>query len=78
MPTNVYGHKDKFDKVNGHVIPAIITKVEQAKKIKKLELLGTGKPLREFIHADDLASAILFNLQINKRKIKKYFITNCR
>ena len=75
MPTNVYGHKDTFDKVNGHVIPAIITKVEQAKKNKKkiLELLGTGKPLREFIHADDLASAILFSLKISKTKIKKTF-----
>lgn len=75
MPTNVYGHKDTFDKINGHVIPAMITKVEQAKKNKKkkLELLGTGKPLREFIHADDLASAILFSLQINKKKLKKIF-----
>ena len=75
MPTNVYGHKDKFDRVNGHVIPAIITKIEQAKKNKKkiLKLLGTGKPLREFIHADDLASAILFSLQVNKKKLKKIF-----
>ncbi len=75
MPTNVYGHKDNFDKVNGHVIPAIITKLEQAikKNRKKIGLLGTGKPLREFIHAEDLASAIFFSLQVSKNKIKKIF-----
>lgn len=75
MPTNVYGHNDNFDKVNGHVIPAVITKLEQAikKKQKKIKLLGTGKPLREFIHAEDLASAILFSLKVSKKKIKKIF-----
>ena len=35
MPTNVYGHKDNFDKTNGHVIPAIISKMEEAVKNKK-------------------------------------------
>ena len=75
MPTNVYGHNDNFHKVNGHVIPAMITKFEEVIKKKKNEitLLGTGKPLREFIHADDLASSILFSLNINKKKIKKIF-----
>ena len=78
MPTNVYGHKDNFDKINGHVIPAIITKVEQAirKNKKEIKLLGTGRPLREFIHADDLASAILFSLEIKKTKLKKIFKSN--
>ena len=75
MPTNVYGHNDNFDKKNGHVIPAIISKIQEAIKNKKnkLELLGTGKPLREFIHSDDLASAIIFSLQINQKKLKKIF-----
>jgi len=75
MPTNVYGHNDNFHKVNGHVIPAMITKFEEAIKKKKNEitLLGTGKPLREFIHADDLASAIIFSLNINKKQIKNFF-----
>ena len=71
MPTNVYGHNDNFSKINGHVIPAIISKVEEAKKQKKkkVNLLGTGKPLREFIHAEDLASAIFF---FTKNKKKDY------
>ena len=75
MPTNVYGHNDNFHKVNGHVIPAMITKFEEAIKKKKNEitLLGTGKPLREFIHADDLASAIIFSLNLKKKKIKNLF-----
>ena len=75
MPTNVYGHNDNFHKVNGHVIPAMITKFEEAIKKKKNEitLLGTGKPLREFIHADDLALAIIFSLNLKKKKIKNLF-----
>ncbi len=75
MPTNVYGHNDNFNKVNGHVIPAIISKVEEALKNnkKKVNLLGTGKPKREFIHADDLASAIFFALNIKNKTINKNF-----
>ena len=48
-------------KLTGHVIPAIISKIEEAKKSNKkiVKLLGTGKPLREFIHTDDLAESIL-------------------
>lgn len=75
MPTNVYGHNDNFNQIDGHVIPAIISKFEEAikKKKKKTILLGTGKPLREFIHSEDLASAILFSLKIKKNKIFKIF-----
>mgnify|MGYP001321987941 CR=1 FL=1 len=75
MPTNVYGKNDHFDKVNGHVIPAMITKLIDAKKNKKkkVKLLGTGKPLREFIHSDDLAEAIHFCLNISGLKLKKIF-----
>ena len=75
MPTNVYGKNDKFDKENGHVIPAMISKFEDAKKNSKkiVKLLGTGKPLREFIHSDDLANAIYFLLGIDKRILKKKF-----
>ncbi len=75
MPTNVYGANDKFDKINGHVIPAMISKFEEAKKkkIKSVKLLGTGKPLREFIHSEDLARAILKSLKLNKISLKKKF-----
>ena len=73
MPTNVYGDNDNFNKVTGHVIPAIISKIEEAKKNNKktVELLGTGKPLREFIHTDDLANSIFKCLTINKKFFKR-------
>ena len=78
MPTNVYGENDNFDKINGHVIPAMISKIELAKKRKKkkVKLLGTGKPLREFIHSDDLASAIYLCLKTKNRYLKKIFNSN--
>ena len=75
MPTNVYGEKDKFDKEKSHVIPGIIVKIEEAIKFKKNEvkLFGTGKPLGEFIHADDLGNAIFKSLKISKKDIFKNF-----
>lgn len=75
MPTNVYGINDNFNKVNGHVIPAMISKIEEAKKSNKIkvDLLGTGKPLREFIHADDLANSIFQCLKIKQSILKKKF-----
>ena len=78
MPTNVYGEKDHFNKINAHVIPAMITKIEEAKrkKFKKVKLLGTGKPMREFIHSDDLASAIFLCLKLKKNILKKKFKSN--
>ena len=73
MPTNVYGDNDNFNKVTGHVIPAIISKIKEAKKKNKkiVKLLGTGKPLREFIHTDDLADAIFKCLVANKKVFKR-------
>ena len=75
MPTNVYGINDNFSKVNGHVIPAMIAKIEEAKKTNKIKvnLLGTGKPLREFIHTDDLANSILQSLKTKPSTLKKKF-----
>ena len=75
MPTNVYGDNDNFNKVTGHVIPAIIAKIEEAKKLNKksVKLLGTGKPLREFIHTDDLAESIFKCLSISKKVLKKKY-----
>tara|TARA_B100001741_G_C16538235_1_gene593040 strand:+ start:181 stop:1128 length:948 start_codon:yes stop_codon:yes gene_type:complete len=75
MPTNVYGYNDNFDKVNGHVIPAMISKFIEAKKkkLKFIKLLGTGKPIREFIHSDDLAEAILKCLKVPKRNLQRKF-----
>ena len=75
MPTNVYGVKDNFDKFNGHVIPAMISKFIESKKShkKSIKLFGSGKPLREFINSKDLAEAIFTCLKINKKKILKQF-----
>jgi len=65
MPTNLYGTGDNFDPVNGHVIPSLIRKLVEAKIQNLPEVLcyGTGKPLREFLHVDDLASACLFLME---------------
>ena len=76
MPTNVYGNNDNFDKINGHVIPAMVSKFIEAKKKnqkKIVNLLGTGKPIREFIHSDDLAEAILKCLNVSSKKMNKIF-----
>jgi len=65
IPTSVYGPKDNFDEDKGHVIPSLISKLSDAVKRKKKEitLFGTGSPKREFIHSDDLASAIYVCLE---------------
>ncbi len=62
MPTNLYGPNDKFEEFNSHVIPGLIFKMHRAKinKSKEVEIWGSGKPLREFMHVDDLSSAIEF------------------
>ena len=75
MPTNVYGINDNFDSFSGHVIPAMISKFISAKRSKKknMKLIGTGKPIREFINSKDLATAIFQVLKISKSKINKDF-----
>ena len=61
MPTNLYGPNDNFDLESGHVFPALIRKFIEAKKLSasSVNLWGTGKPRREFLHVDDLAKAIV-------------------
>ena len=65
MPTNLYGPNDNYDLNNSHVLPAMIRKFHEAKIENKpsVELWGTGTPLREFLHADDLADACLYLMQ---------------
>lgn len=62
MPTNLYGPNDNYDLQNSHVLPALIRKFHEAKQKGDSEVIvwGTGSPLREFLHADDLADACLF------------------
>lgn len=65
MPTNLYGPGDNFDLNNSHVLPAMIRKFHEAKVDGAAEvfLWGTGSPLREFLHVDDLAAACLHLLE---------------
>ena len=62
MPNNLYGSNDNFDLKNSHVLPALMRKVHEAKinNSKQVEVWGTGKPLREFLHVDDLVDACLY------------------
>jgi GDP-L-fucose synthase len=64
MPTNLYGPGDNFDLLTSHVLPALIRKFDEAKRTQTAEVpvWGTGKPLREFLHVDDLANAVVFCL----------------
>ena len=65
MPTNLYGPFDNFDLNSSHVIPALIRKIDAAKRegLAAVEVWGTGKPLREFLFVDDLAEAVVFALE---------------
>ena len=65
MPTNLYGPNDNFDLKSSHVLPAMIRKFHEAelKGNAPVELWGTGAPMREFLHVDDLAQAVKFVLE---------------
>jgi GDP-L-fucose synthase len=65
MPTNLYGPNDNYDLHNSHVLPALIRKFHEAKinNDPSVTIWGTGKPKREFLHADDLADACYFLMQ---------------
>jgi GDP-L-fucose synthase len=72
MPTNLYGKNDNFDIASSHVIPGLISKFLLAKKKNlNVKIWGTGKPIREFLHVDDLANAIFLTLKTSKKKINK-------
>lgn len=62
MPTNLYGPNDNYDLEKSHVLPALIRKFHEAKKNNETEVVmwGTGNPLREFLHVDDLADACYY------------------
>ena len=62
MPTNLYGPGDNYDLKTSHVLPALIRKVHEAKTAgaPAIELWGSGTPLREFMHVDDCADALVF------------------
>jgi GDP-L-fucose synthase len=65
MPTNLYGTNDNYHPENSHVLPSLIRKFVDAKRknLKEVIIWGTGRPMREFLHVDDLADACYFLLQ---------------
>ncbi|HRQ84208.1 MAG TPA: GDP-L-fucose synthase [Flavobacteriales bacterium] len=65
MPTNLYGPNDNYDLKNSHVMPALIRKFHTAKQegAATVEVWGTGSPMREFLHVDDLADACVYLLK---------------
>lgn len=65
MPTNLYGLNDNYHPENSHVLPALIRRFHEAKinKSPEVTIWGTGKPLREFLYADDLGDACVFLMQ---------------
>ena len=73
MPTNLYGPNDNYDLKTSHVLPAMIRKFHEAKLNNHADvtLWGTGTPKREFLHVDDLASAVVFSME-NKMEDSLY------
>jgi GDP-L-fucose synthase len=73
MPTNLYGPGDNFHPQNSHVIPALMRRFHDAKLVEKpvVTIWGTGTPKREFLHVDDLASASIFLLLLDKAAYNK-------
>ena len=65
MPTNLYGPGDNYNLQSSHVIPALIRKAHEAKLrgADSMEIWGTGSPMREFLHADDCADALVYLLK---------------
>ena len=62
MPTNLYGPNDNFDLLSSHVLPALLAKIDAAVRDGRdtVEIWGSGRPRREFLHVDDLADAVVF------------------
>jgi len=66
MPTNLYGPQDNFHPTNSHVVPALLRRLHEAKiaGAASVTVWGTGRPLREFLHVDDLAEATLYVMSL--------------
>ncbi|EIY4981121.1 GDP-L-fucose synthase [Klebsiella quasipneumoniae] len=68
MPTNLYGTNDNFHPDNSHVIPALIRRFHEAKAAcaEEVQVWGSGKPMREFLHVDDMADASIYVMDLEK------------
>ena len=77
MPTNLYGPEDNFHLENSHVLPALLRRLHAAKQAQAKEVLvwGSGKPRREFLHVDDMASACVYILQLDERTFAQTFLS---
>jgi GDP-L-fucose synthase len=67
MPTNLYGPHDNFHPENSHVIPALLRRFHEAKENGDSEVVawGSGKPMREFLHVDDMAAASVYVMELD-------------
>jgi GDP-L-fucose synthase len=74
MPTNLYGENDNFHPENSHVIPALLRRFHEAKINGLTEVVawGSGKPMREFLHVDDMAAASIYVMQLDNET----YVTN--
>ena len=70
MPTNLYGPRDNFHSPNFHVVPALIRRISEAKNdgAPSVEIWGSGRPMREFMHVDDLANALVFLMKYHSEE----------
>lgn len=73
MPTNLYGQNDNFHPENSHVIPALMRRFHEAKltQAPKVVVWGSGKPMREFLHVDDMAAASIFVMNLNNETYQR-------
>lgn len=74
MPTNLYGPNDNFHPDNSHVIPALLRRFHEAKLANMPQVVawGSGSPMREFLHVDDMAAASIFVMELDKATYKKH------
>lgn len=73
MPTNLYGENDNFHPENSHVIPAMMRRFHEAKINNEKEVIiwGSGKPMREFLHVDDMAAASIYVMRLDNATYQK-------
>ena len=74
MPTNLYGPFDNFHPENSHVIPAMMRRFHEAtlQNLPEVVVWGTGKPMREFLHVDDMAAASVFVMELNSETYQQH------
>jgi GDP-L-fucose synthase len=74
MPTNLYGPNDNFHPQNSHVLPALIRRFHEAtlRNDKEVVIWGSGKPMREFLHVDDMAAASIYVMELDSATYKAH------